>query len=99
MMSVLENGVFYAAEKLYGITFKKRDDIPVYHEDVLVYEFFEEDGSELGLFYADFYSRESKRGGAWMCNFFDQSHLFGTKLVIYIVCNYLNLAEGEPTLF
>lgn len=98
MMSVLENGVFYAAEKLYGITFKKRDDIPVYHEDVLVYEVFEEDGSELGLFYADFYSRESKRGGAWMSNFVDQSHLFGTKPVIYNVCNYPKPADGEPTL-
>lgn len=98
MMSVLENGVFYAAEKLYGITFKKREDIPVYHEDVLVYEVFEEDGSELGLFYADFYSRESKRGGAWMSNFVDQSHLYGTKPVIYNVCNYPKPAEGEPTL-
>src|SRR5690554_2196247 len=98
MMSVLENGVFYAAEKLFGITFKKRDDIPVYHEDVLVYEVFEEDGSELGLFYADFYSRESKRGGAWMSNFVDQSHLFGTKPVIYNVCNYPKPADGEPTL-
>ncbi|HLW29803.1 MAG TPA: M3 family metallopeptidase [Brumimicrobium sp.] len=98
MMSVLENGVFYAAEKLYGITFKKREDIPVYHEDVLVYEVFEEDGSELGLFYVDFYSRESKRGGAWMSNFVDQSHLYGTKPVIYNVCNYPKPAEGEPTL-
>lgn len=98
MMSVLENGVFYAAEKLYGITFKERTDIPVYHEDVLVYELFEEDGSKLGLFYADFYSRESKRGGAWMGNFVDQSHLLGKKPVIYNVCNYPKPAEGEPTL-
>lgn len=98
MMSVLENGVFYAAEKLYGITFKKREDIPVYHEDVLVYELFEEDGTELGLFYADFFARESKRGGAWMSNFVDQSELFGTKPVIYNVCNYPKPAEGEPAL-
>lgn len=98
LMSVLENGVFYSAEKLYGITFKKRDDIPTYHEDVLVYELFEEDGTELGLFYADFYSRESKRGGAWMSNFVGQSELFGTKPVIYNVCNYPKPAEGEPTL-
>ena|SRR5690554_436586 len=97
-MSVLENGVFYAAEKLYGITFKKREDIPVYHEDVLVYELFEEDGSQLGLFYADFFSRESKRGGAWMSNFVEQSELFGTKPVIYNVCNYPKPAEGEPAL-
>nr|WP_240612559.1 M3 family metallopeptidase [Brumimicrobium salinarum] len=98
MMSVLENGVFYAAEKLYGITYKKREDIPVYHDDVLVYELFEEDGSQLGLFYADFYSRESKRGGAWMSNFVDQSHLYDTRPVIYNVCNYPKPAEGEPTL-
>jgi peptidyl-dipeptidase Dcp len=98
MISVLENGVFYAAEKLYGITFKKREDIPVYHEDVMVYELFEEDGSQLGLFYADFFSRESKRGGAWMSNFVEQSELFGTKPVIYNVCNYPKPAEGEPAL-
>nr|WP_233244172.1 M3 family metallopeptidase [Brumimicrobium oceani] len=98
MMSVLENGVFYAAEKLYGITHKRRTDIPTYHEDVLVYELFEEDGTELGLFYADFYSRESKRGGAWMSNFVGQSELFGTKPVIYNICNYPKPAEGEPTL-
>nr|WP_242494572.1 M3 family metallopeptidase [Brumimicrobium glaciale] len=98
MMSVLENGVFFAAQKLYGITFKRRTDIPTYHEDVLVYELFEEDGKELGLFYADFYSRESKRGGAWMSNFVGQSELFGTKPVIYNICNYPKPAEGEPTL-
>jgi peptidyl-dipeptidase Dcp len=98
MMSVLENGVFFAAQKLYGITFKRRTDIPAYHEDVLVYELFEEDGKELGLFYADFYSRESKRGGAWMSNFVGQSELFGTKPVIYNICNYPKPAEGEPTL-
>jgi len=98
MMSVLENGVFYAAQRLYGIKFKKREDIPVYHEDVLVYELFEEDGSELGLFYADFFARESKRGGAWMSNFVDQSELFGTLPVIYNVCNYTKPADGEPAL-
>lgn len=96
--AVMEDGVFYAAEKLFGITFKKRDDIPVYHEDVLVYELFEEDGSELGLFYADFFARDSKRGGAWMSNFVSQSKLDGTKPVIYNVCNITKPADGEPAL-
>lgn len=96
--AVMEDGVFYAAEKLFGITYKKRNDIPVYHEDVLVYELFEEDGSELGLFYADFFARDSKRGGAWMSNFVAQSKLDGTKPVIYNVCNITKPADGEPAL-
>src|SRR5690554_5849920 len=98
MMSVLENGVFYAAQRLYGIKFKKRTDIPVYHEDVMVYELFEEDGSELGLFYADFFARPSKRGGAWMSNFVGQSKLLDKKPVIYNVCNYPKPSEGNPAL-
>ena len=97
LKTVLEKGVFYAATKLYGITFKERNDIPVYHPDVLVYELFEEDGSPLGLFYGDFYARESKRGGAWMSNFVNQSKLLGTKPVIYNVCNYVKPAQGKPT--
>jgi peptidyl-dipeptidase dcp len=97
LKTVLEKGVFYAATKLYGITFKERKDIPVYHPDVVVYELFEEDGSPLGLFYGDFYARESKRGGAWMSNFVSQSKLFGTKPVIYNVCNYVKPTEGKPT--
>lgn len=96
--TVMEDGVLYAAERLYGITYKKRTDIPVYQEDVLVYELFEEDGSELGLFYADFYARPSKRGGAWMSNFVPQSKLDGTKPVIYNVCNITKPADGEPAL-
>ena len=96
--AVMEDGVLYAAERLFGITYKKRDDIPVYHEDVVVYELFEEDGSELGLFYADFYARPSKRGGAWMSNFVSQSKLDGTKPVIYNVCNITKPADGEPAL-
>ncbi|MBU2996270.1 M3 family metallopeptidase [Cellulophaga baltica] len=96
--TVLEKGVFYAAEKLYGITFKERTDIPTYHEDVMVYELFEEDGSQLGLFYADYFSRPSKRGGAWMSNFVTQSKLYDQKPVIYNVCNYPKPAEGEPAL-
>ncbi|MDO5608739.1 MAG: M3 family metallopeptidase [Capnocytophaga sp.] len=98
LKTVLEKGVFFAAEKLYGITFKQRTDLPVYHPDVLVYELFEEDGSSLGLFYGDFFARDSKRGGAWMSNFVGQSKLFGTKPVIYNVCNYTKPAEGVAAL-
>lgn len=96
--TVLEKGVFYAAEKLYGITFKERKDIPTYHKDVLVYELFEENGDALGLFYADFFARPSKRGGAWMSNFVTQSKLYQNKPVIYNVCNYPKPAEGEAPL-
>ncbi|WP_086476733.1 MULTISPECIES: M3 family metallopeptidase [Arenibacter] len=98
LKTVLEKGVFYAAEKLYGITFKERTDIPTYHEDVMVYELFEENGDPLGLFYADFFSRPSKRGGAWMSNFVTQSKLYNKKPVIYNVCNYPKPAAGEPAL-
>ena len=96
--SVLENGVFYAATKLYGITFKKRTDLPVYQEDMMVYELFNEDGSALGLFYADYYARPSKSGGAWMDNFVTQSKLYHKKPVIYNVLNIAKPAAGEPTL-
>lgn len=96
--SVLEKGVFYAATELYGITFKKRTDIPVYHPDVVVYEVFEANGDGLGLFYGDFYARESKRGGAWMSNFVTQSELYNKKPVIYNVCNYAKPAKGGAAL-
>lgn len=95
---VLEDGVFYMAEKLYGLTFERRTDLPVYHEDVWVYTVFEEDGSELGLFYFDPFQRPSKRGGAWMSNFVDQSYMWGTKPVIYNVLNIPKAPEGEPQL-
>lgn len=98
LKNALENGVFYAATKLYGITFKERKDIPVYHPDVVVYEIFEENGDKLGLFYGDFFARESKRGGAWMGNFVEQSKLLGKKPVIYNVCNYPKPANGAPAL-
>ena len=98
LKNVLEKGVFFAATKLYGITFKQRTDIPVYHSDVLVYEVFEEDGSKLGLFYGDFFARETKKGGAWMGNFVSQSKLLNKKPVIYNVCNYTKPAEGAPAL-
>ncbi len=96
--NVLEKGVFYAAQKLYGITFKPRTDIPVYHEDVKVYELFEESGEPLGLFYTDYFARPSKSGGAWMDNFVTQSKMYNKKPVIFNVCNYPKPANGEPAL-
>ena len=96
--SVLVNGVFYAAELVYGITFKLRPDLVAYHPDVRVWEVFDADGSGIGLFLGDFYARGSKRGGAWMTNYVDQSRLLGQAPV---VVNNLNLAKppaGEPTL-
>lgn len=95
---VLEDGVFFAANKLYGISFKKRTDLPVYHPDVSVYTVYDADGSELALFYFDPYQRPSKRGGAWMSNFVPQSHLAGTKPVIYNVLNISKAAPGEVQL-
>lgn len=95
---VLEDGVFYAANKLYGLSFKRRTDLPVYHPDVWVYTVFDADGSELGLFYFDPFQRPSKRGGAWMSNFVDQSHEWGTKPVIYNVLNIPKAAPGEVQL-
>ena len=76
--NVLENGVFYAANQLYGITFKERKDIPVYQPDVRVFEVSNSDGKPLALFYCDYFKRDNKNGGAWMSNFVDQSKLLGT---------------------
>lgn len=98
LKQVLEQGVFYMAEKLYGLTFDRRNDIPIYHPDVWVYTVFEADGSELGLFYFDPFQRPSKRGGAWMSNFVDQSFETGNKPVIYNVLNIPKAADGEPQL-
>ena len=95
---VLEEGVFFAATRLYGITFRKRTDLPVWHPDVTTYSVFDHDGSELGLFYFDPYQRETKRGGAWMSNLVEQSHLWGTKPVVYNVLNIPKAAAGEPQL-
>ena len=95
---VLEDGVFYMANKLYGLSFERRSDIPTYHPDVWVYTVFDADGSELGLFYFDPFQRPSKRGGAWMSNFVDQSDLWGTKPVIYNVLNIPKAAPGEVQL-
>ncbi len=95
---VLEDGVFFAAEKLYGLTFRKRTDLPVWHPDVTTYSVYDRDGSELGLFYFDPYQRDSKRGGAWMSTLVDESKLFGTKTVAYNVLNIPKAAEGQPQL-
>ncbi len=95
---VVRGGVFYAATRLYGITFKQRKDIPVYHPDVMVFEVFEENGTSIGLMYFDFYKRDNKSGGAWMSNFVGQSKLLGTKPVIYNVCNFTKPAAGQPAL-
>ena len=95
---VLRDGVFYAAEQVYGMTFTERPDLVGYHPDVRVFEVFDADGSGLGLFLHDPYARDSKRGGAWMNNLVDQSTLLGKRPV---VCNNLNVpkpAAGEPTL-
>jgi peptidyl-dipeptidase Dcp len=95
---VLQDGVFFASTKLFGITFSERHDLVAYHPDARVFEVHNEDGTELALFVFDAYARESKRGGAWMNNLVDQSHLLGQKPV---VVNNLNVPKpplGEPTL-
>lgn len=96
--TVLEKGVFYAAEKFYGITFKERKDLPVYHPDVVAYEVFDNDGKSMALYYLDFYTRSNKNGGAWMSNFVEQSHLLNQKPVIVNVFNYQKPAAGKPSL-
>lgn len=90
MNNVLVNGVFYAAEQLYGLSFKQRKDLPTYHDDVVVWEVLEADGSTLAFFLQDFYARESKRGGAWMNAYVSQSTLLGNKPV---VANHLNVTK------
>ena len=95
---VLKDGVFYAANQLYGITFKERHDIPVYQPDVRVFDVFDKDGSQLGLIYFDYFKRDNKSGGAWMSNFVGQSKLLGTKPVVYNVANFTKPAPGQPAL-
>jgi peptidyl-dipeptidase Dcp len=95
---VLENGVFYAAYQLYGITFKERKDIPVYQPDVRVFEVSDADGKPLALFYCDYFKRDNKNGGAWMDVFVNQSKLLGTLPVVYNVANLPKPAPGEPAL-
>lgn len=96
--TVLEKGVFYAAEQLYGLTFKRRTDLPVYHPDVTTYTVYDKDGSVLGIMYFDYWKRDNKSGGAWMSNFVNQSKLLGTKPVIYNVANFQKPAAGQPAL-
>jgi peptidyl-dipeptidase Dcp len=96
--NVLENGIFYAANQLYGLTFKRRTDIPTYHPDIRVYEVFEADGKPLGLTYFDYWKRDNKSGGAWMNSFVRQAKIFGTKPVISNTANFTKPAAGQPGL-
>jgi peptidyl-dipeptidase Dcp len=98
MKNVLENGVFYAAGQLYGLSFRQRTDLPVYEPDVMVYDVFDRDGKQLAIYIADEYARPSKRGGAWMSAYVQQNTLFGT---LPVVANHLNIPKpsaGKPTL-
>ncbi|HLE11271.1 MAG: peptidase M3 [Bdellovibrionales bacterium RIFOXYD12_FULL_39_22] len=94
------NGVFTVANKLYGITFKKNSDIPVYHPDVETYEVLNEQGRHLGIFYTDFFPRPGKRNGAWMTSFRNQQKIGGTDLRphISIVCNFSRPSSNRPSL-
>ena len=96
--TVLEKGVFYAATRLYGITFKRRTDLPVYHPDVMVYDVFDKDGKQLGLFYGDYFKRDNKAGGAWTSAFVPASRLLGTKPVITNTANFPKPVAGQPAL-
>ena len=96
--SVLINGVFYAANRAYGLTFKERTDIPVYHPDMKVYEVIDKDGKSLALFYTDYFRRPTKRGGAWMDGFQKQSHQRNQLPIIFNVCNSAKAPEGQPSL-
>jgi peptidyl-dipeptidase Dcp len=96
--NVLQNGVFYAANQLYGITFKERHDIPVYHPDVRVFDVFDSDGKRLALWYCDYFKRDSKSGGAWMDVFVNQSKLLGLMPVVFNVANFSKPAPGQPAL-
>jgi peptidyl-dipeptidase Dcp len=95
---VLQNGVFFAANQLYGLTFKERKDIPVYQPDVRVFEVFDKDGKSIALFYCDYFKRDNKNGGAWEDTFVAQSKLLGTKPVIYNVANFTKPQDGQPAL-
>ena len=95
---VLTEGVFWSATQLFGLRFVERHDIPCWHPDVRVWEIFDADGEGLALFYGDFFARDSKSGGAWMGNYVEQSTLFGTRPVIYNVCNYQKPTAGHSAL-
>jgi peptidyl-dipeptidase Dcp len=96
--TVLEKGVFFAAKQMYGITFKVRKDLPLYHPDVVAYEVFDQDGKSMAIYYLDFYTRDNKNGGAWMSNFVNQSHYLKQKPVIVNVFNFAKPANGNPSL-
>jgi peptidyl-dipeptidase Dcp len=96
--NVLENGVFYAAHELYGLTFKERKDIPVYQQDVRVFEVFDADRKPLALWYCDYFKRDNKNGGAWMDSLVGQSKLLGQLPVVFNVANFEKPAPGQPAL-
>ncbi|MBR7029861.1 MAG: M3 family metallopeptidase, partial [Prevotella sp.] len=96
--SVLLNGVFYAANRVYGLTFKERTDIPTYHPDMKAFEVIDKDGKTKALFYTDYYRRPTKRGGAWMDGFQKQCRQRGTMPIIFNVCNNAKAPEGKPSL-
>jgi len=98
MNRVMQDGLFYAAHELYGVSFKERRDLPVYHPDVRIFEVFNGDGAPLGLFLADYFARDSKRGGAWMSNYVEQSRLLGLKPVIVNNLNVPKPQAGQPAL-
>ena len=96
--NVLQNGVFFAANRLYGITLKERKDLPVYNPDVRVFDVFDADGKPLALYYGDYFARPSKQGGAWQDSFVDQSGLLGTRPVVINVLNFTKPGPGQPAL-
>jgi peptidyl-dipeptidase Dcp len=96
--SVLKNGVFYAANRVYGLTFKERTDIPTYHPDMKVFEVFDKNGKQKALFYCDYFRRPTKRGGAWMDGFAEQSRYRNQLPIIFNVCNSAKAPEGQPSL-
>ncbi|MGL2994147.1 M3 family metallopeptidase [Flavobacterium sp. TSSA_36] len=96
--SVLEKGVFFAAKQMYGLTFKERNDLPVYNPDVKVYEVFNDKGTSIAIYYLDFYARDNKNGGAWMSNLVNQSHYLNQKPVIVNVYNFAKPVNGNPSL-
>jgi len=98
LYNVLENGVFYAANQLYGLRFKERKDIPVYQSDVRVFEVLDSDGKALALFYCDYFKRDNKNGGAWMSSYVRPSKLLGNLAVVYNVANLPKPADGQPAL-
>jgi len=96
--NVLQNGVFYAANQLYGITFQERKDIPVWQSDVRVFEVTDANGKPLALWYGDYFKRDNKNGGAWMDSLVTQSKLFGALPVVINICNFAKPVEGQPAL-